>query len=49
VSFAVFVLIKQVNKLKTKVMKEEEDAAAVPTPTEVLLTEIRDLMAKKGS
>jgi large-conductance mechanosensitive channel len=42
-------LIKQVNKLKTKVMKEEEAAAAVATPTEVLLTEIRDLMAKKGS
>jgi large conductance mechanosensitive channel len=49
VSFAVFVLIKQVNKLKSKVIKEEEAAAAVPTPTEVLLTEIRDLMAKKGS
>lgn len=47
VSFAVFVLIKQVNKLKSKVIKEEEAAAAVPTQTEVLLTEIRDLMAKK--
>jgi large-conductance mechanosensitive channel len=28
-------------------VKEAEAAAAVPTQTEVLLTEIRDLLAKK--
>ena len=47
VSFAVFVLIKQVNKLKNKVMKEEQAPSPTPTQTEVLLTEIRDLLAKK--
>ena len=43
VSFAVFVLVKQVNRLK----KKEAAKPAVPTHSEVLLAEIRDLLKKK--
>lgn len=46
VAFSVFVLVKQINRLK----KEEDEAPpAPPEPTkeEVLLTEIRDLLAKQ--
>lgn len=43
VAFAIFIVIKQMNRLKKK---EEEAPAAPPEPSkeEVLLTEIRDLM-----
>lgn len=46
VAFAVFMLVKSINSLKKK---EEEKPAAPPKPSEdvVLLTEIRDLMAKQ--
>ena len=49
VAFCIFLLIKGMNKLK----KEKEEAPAEPAPEpeptkeEVLLTEIRDLLAKK--
>jgi large conductance mechanosensitive channel len=45
VAFAIFMLIKGINKSKKK---EEEAPAAPPEPTkeEVLLTEIRDLLKK---
>lgn len=45
VAFAIFMLVKGINKLKKK---EEEAPAAPPAPTkeEVLLTEIRDLLKK---
>jgi large conductance mechanosensitive channel len=46
VAFAVFLMVKLVNTLRRK----EEQAPAnppAPTPTEALLTEIRDLLAKK--
>lgn len=42
VAFAIFLVIKMLNKLK----KEEAAAPAKPNPTEVLLTEIRDLLKK---
>jgi len=42
VAFAVFLVVKAVNKIK----KAEEAAAAAPSTTEVLLTEIRDLLKK---
>ncbi len=42
VSGAVFVLVKQVNRFK----KEEAAVPAAPSATEVLLTEIRDLLKK---
>ena len=50
VSFAVFMLVKQYNRLKERMeKKEEESPAAPPAPSkeEILLTEIRDLLAKK--
>lgn len=43
VSFAVFMLVKQVNRMRPKAPA----AKAGPTPSEALLTEIRDLL-KKG-
>lgn len=51
VAFVVFLLVKNVNKIKEAAIKEEkaEAAAAPPSPPAdvVLLTEIRDLLAKK--
>jgi large conductance mechanosensitive channel len=46
-AFALFLIIKGMNSLKKK---EEEAPAAPPAPSkeEVLLTEIRDLLAKKA-
>lgn len=44
VSFAVFLLVKQVNRFK----KEQEAAPTPPTKSEDLLTEIRDLLKKKA-
>lgn len=45
VAFAIFMMIKAINKTKKK--KEEEPAAPpAPTKEEVLLTEIRDLLKK---
>lgn len=50
-AFAVFMMVRSVNKLKAKMIKEEAAApAAAPPPPPadvVLLTEIRDLL-KKG-
>ena len=45
VAFAVFLLVKQINRLKLDV----GPAAAGPTKTEQLLTEIRDLLKEKPS
>lgn len=48
VSFAIFIVVKNYNKTKERLAKEEK-AAAAPTPPskeEVLLTEIRDLLKK---
>ncbi len=50
ISFVVFLLVKNVNKLKKMAEKEaiEEAAAPVEPPADVkLLAEIRDLLAKK--
>ena len=46
IAFAIFMVIKGINSMKKK---EEEKPAAPPKPSaeEVLLTEIRDLLAKK--
>jgi len=46
VAFVIFLVIKAINAMKRK---EDEAPAAPPVPTkeEVLLTEIRDLLAKK--
>ncbi len=47
VAFAIFLAVKGINSLKRK---EEEKPAAPPKPTneEVLLSEIRDLLAKQN-
>lgn len=42
IAFAVFLVVKAVNK-----MKKAEEAAAGPSPSEVLLTEIRDVLKSK--
>lgn len=44
VSFAIFMVIKQVNRFR----KNEEAAPAVPPRQEVLLEEIRDLLKKQA-
>lgn len=49
VAFAVFMVVKGYNKMKTSMEKKEEEAPASPpgpTKEEVLLTEIRDLLKK---
>ena len=43
---AIFVLIKMVNTAKAQFEKEEEEKAAEPPKSEVLLEEIRDLLKK---
>jgi large conductance mechanosensitive channel len=46
ISFVVFMLVKGVNKIK-KQEEAKEAAAAPPAPDLVLLSEIRDLLARK--
>ena len=49
VAIAVFLLVKGINQLRRQKAAEPEAAPAAPTPTEALLTEIRDeLRARKG-
>lgn len=43
VSFAIFIVVKQANRFK----KAEEATPAAPSPSEVLLAEIRDLLKKQ--
>lgn len=43
VSFAIFVLVKQINRLK----KQEAAAPSAPSRSEVLLEEIRDLLKER--
>lgn len=48
VAFAVFLLVKTVNELKERAVKEEKKEEKKSPPQEVvLLTEIRDLLKKK--
>ncbi len=47
VSFAVFMLIKGVNKLKKQAEADPESADVAPPQDVVLLTEIRDLLARR--
>ena len=48
VAFVIFLIVKGVNKAMERMKKEEEAAPAAPPRQEVLLEEIRDLLAKKG-
>ncbi|UKJ06621.1 large-conductance mechanosensitive channel protein MscL [Solitalea lacus] len=43
IAFAIFLAVKAINTLR----KKEEAAPAAPTPTETLLTEIRDVLKSK--
>lgn len=47
VALAIFLAIKAMNSLKAKEEAKEEAAPAAPPRQEVLLEEIRDLLAKK--
>ncbi|HVJ32216.1 MAG TPA: large conductance mechanosensitive channel protein MscL [Terriglobia bacterium] len=44
VSFAIFIVVKQINRFK----KQQDAAPAGPTKSEELLTEIRDLLKNKS-
>ena len=48
VAFVIFLIVKGVNKAMERMKKEEEAAPAAPPRQEVLLEEIRDLLAKKN-
>ncbi len=47
VAFAVFLLVKGVNKLQAKLIAQKAAEPVPPTKSEVLLTEIRDLLKTK--
>ena len=48
-AFIIFLMVKMVNNLRKRLEREKEAAPAAPPPADVqLLTEIRDLLAKKG-
>ena len=50
IGFCLFLVVKGMNALHTRMLKEEEAAPPPePTPTEKLLAEIRDLLKEKGS
>jgi len=46
VAFAVFLLVKGVNKLQSRLMAQKAAEPVPPTKTELLLAEIRDLLRK---
>lgn len=47
VAFVIFLMVKAVNKLRREKAAEPDAAPAAPTPTEALLTEIRDALRAK--
>lgn len=47
VAFVVFILVKNVNKLKDKMIKAEAAAPTAPAEDVLLLREIRDALAKR--
>lgn len=48
VAFAIFMVIRQMNRLKDRIAKGEEPAPAAPPREQVLLEEIRDLLKARG-
>ncbi len=48
VAFALFIVIRQMNRLKDRVAKGEEPAPVAPPREQVLLEEIRDLLKAKA-
>ena len=48
VAMVVFLLVKGINKLRREQAAQPDPAPAAPTPTEALLTEIRDELRRRG-
>lgn len=48
VAFVVFLLVKGINNMRRKQAEEPEAVPPAPTPSEALLTEIRDLLKTKA-
>ncbi|MDP3379865.1 MAG: large-conductance mechanosensitive channel protein MscL [Brevundimonas sp.] len=48
VAFVVFLLVKGINNMRRKQAEEPQTVPAAPTPSEALLTEIRDLLKSRG-
>jgi large conductance mechanosensitive channel len=47
IAFVLFLVVRGINSLKTRMVREEAAAPIVPPRQEVLLEEIRDLLARK--
>ncbi len=47
VAFAIFLLVKAVNRLQASISAQKAAEPPVPTPSETLLTEIRDLLKQR--
>ena len=47
VAFAVFLLVKGVNKLQARMLAQKASEPVTPTKSELLLTEIRDLLQRR--
>ncbi|HYC67266.1 large-conductance mechanosensitive channel protein MscL [Brevundimonas sp.] len=47
VAFVVFLLVKAINRLRREQAADPQAAPAAPTPTEALLTEIRDELKRR--
>lgn len=48
VAFVVFLLVKGINNMRRKQAEEPQAVPPAPTPSEALLTEIRDLLKTRG-
>ena len=48
VAFVIFLMVKLVNRLRREKAAEPDPAPAAPTPTEALLTEIRDALKARN-
>ncbi|MBL0946657.1 large-conductance mechanosensitive channel protein MscL [Brevundimonas sp.] len=48
VAFVVFLLVKGINNMRRKQAEEPQATPSAPTPSEALLTEIRDLLKTRG-
>jgi len=44
VAFVIFIMVRMISKMRREQAAEPEPAAPAPTPSETLLTEIRDLL-----
>ena len=49
IAFAVFMLVRLVNALRRQEAASPEPVVPAPTPSETLLTEIRDLLSRPGA